>query len=315
MRSEYLISVIMSVYNEKESVLRMSMDSILKQTYDKIEFIVVLDKPDNIVAQRLIEDYEKKDNRVKKIINNKNIGLANSLNRAIEVAKGEYIARMDADDISVVDRLESQLMYSIENQIDILGGGIEYIDEDGATISKFNNIYSGQDKIKKILKVSDIVYHPTWLVKANVYKELNGYNNIHACEDYEFLLRALIKNKRIDNLNKLVLKYRITNSSISRSNSLKQLVTSEYIKDVYLKRNNKKLDGLNNYLEKKVVEKDLINYDKSRKYIKIATEKYRIKNYSQACAYSILSLCYSRYAILKIYIILLTKIKSKTIHY
>ena len=104
-----MISVIMSTYKEDEELLRESIESILNQTYKDIEFIIILDYPDNEIHQKVICEYASKDKRVHFYINQKNLGLTKSLNRGISLCTGDYIARMDADDISLSDRLEKQL--------------------------------------------------------------------------------------------------------------------------------------------------------------------------------------------------------------
>ena len=124
------ISVIMSVYNEKERELKAAIDSILGQTYQNLEFIIVLDNPLNKKLQSVIEDYAEKDSRIRFFINNQNIGLVGSLNNALEYVTGDFIARMDADDISLKTRLADQLDYLKKSNADFVFAGIEYIDED-----------------------------------------------------------------------------------------------------------------------------------------------------------------------------------------
>ena len=103
-----LISVVMSNYNTEESYLRASIESILNQTYENFEFIIVDDcSTDNSID--VIESYS--DKRIKLIKNKENMGLTKSLNVAIKEAKGEFIARMDADDISLPQRFEKQVEF------------------------------------------------------------------------------------------------------------------------------------------------------------------------------------------------------------
>jgi glycosyltransferase involved in cell wall biosynthesis len=92
------ISVIMSVYNN-ESYLKDSIESILKQTYKNFEFIITDDCSTDKSAS-IISDYDESDERINFIKNKKNIGLTKSLNKMIDLARGEYIARMDGDDIA-----------------------------------------------------------------------------------------------------------------------------------------------------------------------------------------------------------------------
>ena len=106
-----MISVIMSVYNDSK-YLKDSIDSILNQTFKEFELIIVDDcSTDN--SLEIIKEYALKDNRVKIIENNKNLGLAVSLNKAWKEAKYDYIARIDGDDICLLDRFEKQMNYLV----------------------------------------------------------------------------------------------------------------------------------------------------------------------------------------------------------
>ena len=100
-----LISIVMAVYNEKETELRQSIESILKQSYQNFEFIIVLDNPDNQALAAVLNEYAKEEPRIVLISNEHNLGLAPSLNRGLKASRGDYIARMDADDIAVPERL------------------------------------------------------------------------------------------------------------------------------------------------------------------------------------------------------------------
>ena len=101
------ISVLMTVYKEKENELKESFESIINQTYKNLEIIVVFDYPDEPWRIDFIKKYN--DSRVKIIVNKKNIGLPLSLNKALKYVTGDYIARMDSDDVSTLDRFEKQI--------------------------------------------------------------------------------------------------------------------------------------------------------------------------------------------------------------
>ncbi|WP_455387248.1 glycosyltransferase [Lactiplantibacillus pentosus] len=100
------ISVVMSVYNERPEQVQQAISSILRQTYLPTEFIIVLDDPNQSDLKALLQDYDHQTDIIKLVLNRENIGLAASLNKAIELASNELIARMDADDISEPRRLE-----------------------------------------------------------------------------------------------------------------------------------------------------------------------------------------------------------------
>ena len=213
-----MISIIMSTYKEEENLLRESIESILNQTYKDFEFIIILDHPENDLHKRIIEKYSKIDNRIRFFVNEKNIGLTGSLNRGLSLAKGEYIARMDADDISLPYRLERQLEYIKKNQYDLIGGITQMIDEDRNSIYSIQKVPTDFNKIKKALRYGQCIAHPTWLGRKEVFDYLNGYRNIPFCEDFDFTLRVVLNGFKISNLNETVLKYRMTKNSISRNN-------------------------------------------------------------------------------------------------
>ena len=106
-----LISVIMSTYNESEDYIRSSVSSILRQTLHDLELIIVIDNPENEAAVTAVNAFASEDSRVKILCNENNLGLVRSLNKAISAAHGEILARMDADDISLPQRLEKQLAF------------------------------------------------------------------------------------------------------------------------------------------------------------------------------------------------------------
>ena len=138
--SSELISVIMSTYNEPEDWIRKSIESILGQTLQKLEFLIVCDNPNNKELINLLEEYKNKDSRIKLILNDENIGLTKSLNKALNITVGTFIARMDSDDIAASDRLEKQLKYLKDNNLDLVGSGVVCIDEEENEIATLNNL-------------------------------------------------------------------------------------------------------------------------------------------------------------------------------
>ena len=124
-----MISVLMSIYNESINEIRQSIDSIIGQTYSDFELIVVIDQPSYKDAQLLLEWYVSKDVRIRYFVNKQNIGLALSMNFAAEQAKGEFLLRMDADDICLKDRFQLQYDSIITGKYDLVCGSYKYIDE------------------------------------------------------------------------------------------------------------------------------------------------------------------------------------------
>lgn len=228
-----LVSVIMSTYKEEEIFLRQAIESILNQTYKDFEYIIILDNPDNNLHIRIIKEYANLDKRIKFYVNEKNMGLTASLNKGLGLAKSKYICRMDADDISINNRIENQKRYLEENNYDLIGGISQMIDENGKSIYSIKKVPTNMDKIKKALRYNQIISHPTWFGKKEVFDKLNGYRNMPLCEDYDFTLRAVLNGYKISNIDETVLKYRMTSSSISRSNLYEQYLFARFITKKY----------------------------------------------------------------------------------
>lgn len=229
---EEKISVVMSVYNESDDWISASVESILNQTFKNFEFIIVVDSPNQRI-QILLEKYRKIDERIIILQNSSNRGLVYSLNRGIKKSTGKYIARMDADDISHLDRLEKEIAELRQKKVDFIFSEIDLIDEDGEKIKIRNSKSVNASQMKKIMKYGNISNHPTWLFKREIFDSINGYRNIPNCEDQDFILRAILKGFKIHKIGESLLDYRIRSSSISRMNALDQFLTARNIRQLY----------------------------------------------------------------------------------
>jgi len=201
------ISVVMSVYNG-EKHLRESIESILNQTSTDFEFIIVNDGSTDASPQ-IIKSYD--DARTRIINNKKNIGLTKSLNKAIKEARGEYIARQDADDISLPNRLELQLEFLEKHpEVALLGTGIYVINENGDEIEK--RIMHPNPK-KSLLKGNRFI-HGSVMFRKSVIDELGAYNEtLKYSQDYELWLR-MSKKYNVRNLTAPLYKLRMHRGSI-----------------------------------------------------------------------------------------------------
>lgn len=170
------VSVIMGIYNCEETLSR-AIDSIVNQTYTNWELIMCDDaSTDNTYS--IAKEYEKKyPNKIIVLKNEKNMRLAASLNRCLEVATGKYIARMDADDISFLNRLEKEINYMKMNpNCDCVGTGRIIFDEKG---NKYISI-SKEIPTKESMLYGVPFAHPTIMMKKSVYDDLHGYS---VCKD------------------------------------------------------------------------------------------------------------------------------------
>lgn len=254
------ISVIMSVYNEPPYILKQAVDSIINQTFKDFEFIIILDAPDNIQNRELLETYEKKDARIRLFINEKNIGLTKSLNRAIKFSTGKYIARMDADDISLPERFEKQKQFIEENNLDFVGGFVKTIDFDGKEITPCVKVPVSHKFIKNALRFNNCIFHPTWFLKRCIYEKAGVYQGKYV-EDYDLILRVLSQGMLFGNVPEIILNYRMGEQSISRSNLFEQYLYMKFLQKKYFSNFNK--ITIEKYLEKYFSEKRARKYEKA----------------------------------------------------
>ena len=252
----------MSTYNESEEELSSSINSILKQTYSNIEFIIVNDNPKNNVLNHFLSSI--KDERLHILTNPRNFGLVYSLNRAWRASNGDVIARMDADDISVEDRLENQLDLLQKEDYDLLGCDIRIVNEVGKTLSDHIYFPTVEKEIKKYIYWYNCIAHPTWMVKRNLYENLGGYRNISYCEDYDFILRTIGLGYKVGNMSNVGLIYKIRCNGISKSNHIDQ-----YLLKHYLAHNMKNIVM--------ITEQQIESYRRSQKFKK-KKEKYTYYN-------------------------------------
>lgn len=305
-----MISVIMSTYKEDERLLRESIESILNQTYRDFEYIIILDYPDNDVHKSVIEEYAFKDNRIHFYINEKNMGLTDSLNRGLSLCHGEYIARMDADDISLPSRLERQMKYLEKNHYDLIGGITEMINENGTLLYSIKSVPTDPKKINKALRYSQCIAHPTWLGKKEVFEKNAGYRHMPLCEDYDFTLRAVLNGFVVSNLNEAVLKYRMTSNSISRSNLFEQYLYMSYITNEYKNKGIASVDKAYAYVQQHLNEKDSDKYLKANVIFNRMLQEMSDKQFLSFIKDGFCLLFSSKYYLNKIYRFMMLSLNS-----
>ncbi len=207
------VSVVMPVYNG-ERYLQESIESILKQTFTDFEFIIINDGSTDRSGE-IIKSYH--DQRIRLIENESNLGLTISLNKGLSSASGEYIARMDADDISLPERFAKQVDFlKTHPDIGVLGSGVQFIDHHG-TPSSILQYPSEHGLLQWYLYFLNPIIHSTVMMRRKIVETVGGYNpertDPHA-EDYE-LWDGLSNVTRLWNLNEVLLYYRLHQHSYS----------------------------------------------------------------------------------------------------
>ena len=253
----------MSVYKEPREYISLSVESILSQTFRDFECIIVLDDPDNKMACDLLCHYAENDQRITLLFNDHNIGLTASLNKALKKCHGKYIARMDADDISNTKRLEEQLYYLEKLNLDLIGCELQRISEDGEIISALTNRSYSPGIINKLILLDDCIAHPSWFATRQLYKNLNGYREIYSCEDYDFLLRARKSGAKMGICNQILLSYRINTKGISRTNSLRQQLSADYLRKNFSRIENITNEEVEQYIKQRNIKTQSLRFEKA----------------------------------------------------
>ena len=201
------ISVVMSVYNG-ERYLKEAIDSILNQTFTDFEFLIVNDGSTD-ASLEIIQSCQ--DERIRLINNEQNIGLTKSLNKAMSQARGEYIARQDADDISLPNRFEEQIKYFDQHpEVALLGTSVYKIDEQGKVVGRITVPAKPGGNLLKANQFS----HGSTMFKREVVDRLGGYDELFRyCQDYEFWGR-IAKHYTVRNLTQPLYKLRFHGGNI-----------------------------------------------------------------------------------------------------
>ena len=208
-----LISVIFATYNENYFFLEKSINSILNQTYKNFELIIVLE-PDDINSEYLFK-LSKSDERIKIFHNENNLGLTKSLNKALSVCSGNFIARMDSDDISSYNRFEDQLMQMNSRKLDLIASDCNLIDHNNLVlgIRKYS-----KNSVKYNFLFRNGICHPSVFFKSELISKYGNYNeDFIMSEDLELWLRFLSKKVKMGYSKKILIDYRLPKTSLFRN--------------------------------------------------------------------------------------------------
>lgn len=206
-----LISVVLPIYNGEKFLLE-TLESISSQTFPDWELIAINDGS-NDGSQKILDEYASIESRML-IVSRENRGLVETLNEGIKLAKGEWIARMDADDICLPDRFSRQLSWLQDNKAVICGGGIKRIGEgSGGNSWEFPTSTEG---IYAWLMFRSAFAHPTVFIKREIAAKMPYSKEFTYSEDYELWTRMALNKESMTNLPENVLLYRIHEQQVSQ---------------------------------------------------------------------------------------------------
>lgn len=208
-----LVSVIMPAYNA-ERYIAEAIQSILDQTYSRFELIIINDCSQDHTLD-VVKRFALKDKRIKVFSNDENLKLSKSLNRGIRESRGKYIARMDADDVSLPTRLEEQVIYMEEHpDVGILGAPMNIVNEKGDLIGKREYLKKDADIRKKIFYFSPFC-HPVIMLRKSVLNKSGLYDHYYnPAEDYDLYFRVG-KYSKFANLSVPLINYRVIENSMT----------------------------------------------------------------------------------------------------
>lgn len=275
-----LVSVIMSNFNTSELYLRLAIESVLSQTYDNFELIIVDDcSTDNSIS--IISSYS--DERIVVLKNDNNLGITKSLNKALSIARGEFIARMDSDDICLPNRFEKQVQFLSDNKsVIVCGSAVEFV---GDIKNKKDIIQYRKLPEREIFQINLLfannpnIVHPSAMFNNNLLKKYNIiYNeNYKYAQDYRMWVEC---SKYADcvNLPDVLLKYRLHTSAVSAEKKEEQRncmlnILKEQLLAIGITANTEQLELHENLLFSR--QKYSIEYKKWIKYLILQNSIYR----------------------------------------
>lgn len=229
--SSPMASVIMSVYNTKEEYLREAIESILNQTFKDFEFII-FDDASNITTKSIIKSYH--DERIVLIENSNNVGLTVNLNKGLDLSKGRYIVRMDADDVSYPNRLEETIAYLEKNKdVNILG---TYVRWEKRTAKSYGRISRKARKVLFLITNAGPVHSSTVIRKSFLEKYELKYDEYYTnAQDYELWTRCIDRTDIVI-YPKPLLYYRVHHGQVSGAQRNQQENYANQIRSVLFKR-------------------------------------------------------------------------------
>lgn len=228
------VSVIMTFFNESAALLKRSVDSILNQTFQDFEFIIIAGNPENISGIEFLKGMSSGNNKIIFQIAEKKLLMTVCLNRAIRLAKGKYIALQESDDESLPERLERELAIMENNEaIDVVGTAIAYInDADKRLLVK--RFYP--EHPRKAFNRFTAIAHPTYLLKKELFERYGYYNEseeVRHSPDHELWCRWIIQGVRFYNIPEVMFNYFQSSANGRNKNAKKTLRSVVRIKKQY----------------------------------------------------------------------------------
>lgn len=232
------VNVLMTVYREPIFWVVDSLESVFAESGVQFNVVLVIDGSDRSDLAQLISTIYAITHKYRKElilkVNEKNIGLALSLNRGLEFCDAKYVARLDSDDRCKKGRLMAQFDYlSHRPDVAICGSSAQIIDEDGSSLN-IKRVITNSKALKIFYYFNSGMLHPSMMIRTDVLKEVK-YKHVDASQDYLMVREVLSKGYKVANLCSPFIDYRINSNSISTKNGLKQYLSLNFMKTMLYK--------------------------------------------------------------------------------
>jgi glycosyltransferase involved in cell wall biosynthesis len=228
------VSVIMTFFNESPELLKRSVFSILNQTFQDFEFIILAGNPENHAAIDLLKDISATNNKINFQISEAKLLMTICLNRMIKLAKGKYIALQESDDESLPNRLEKELaVVEKDETIDVVGAAITYINDADKKVL-VTRFYP--EHPRKAFNKYTAIAHPTYMAKRELFERYGYYNEseeVRHSPDHELWCRWIIKGVRFYNIPEVLFNYYQSANNGRNKNAKKTLQSVIKLKKKY----------------------------------------------------------------------------------
>jgi len=219
------VSIVIPIYNA-EKYVGEAIEGLLNQTYTDFELILVNDCSTDGTLE-ILKEYQKKDNRIKIIVNEKNLRVSAAANRGIKEARGEYIVKQDSDDWSYPDRIAKQVEYmDAHPEVVLSSGNMEMCDEN-MNVKNRTHFPTTHAEIMNVLLQFNPMVHSAMIYRRETFLDVGGYGGINTSEDYLLTMKMASKGQ-LGNLEDVLVKYRVLNTSLTAKDPMDMHLATLY---------------------------------------------------------------------------------------
>ena len=229
------VTVLMPVYNAERFVAK-TLDSVLAQTFTDFEFLIINDGSTDRSTE-ILQDYARRDARIW-LVSRPNTGYVAALNEGLGLARGEFVARIDADDLADPRRLELQVArMRAEPQLVALGSNAWAMDESGRMLGDYDVPLTHEEIEANHLRGSSSIHHPAVMLRPEAVKRVGGYRQqFMPCEDFDLWLRLGEVGQLANLPEKLLTKRLLVGSAVASNLAKQEKLVKEILEQTWRRR-------------------------------------------------------------------------------